>query len=85
MVIIRKILEKTKELDEKIKQIMYIGFKISFMFCIIAVLALFTYETIYSLPNLFYAGITLMQASFMFACTFFICAVGFDTIKKELT
>ena len=85
MVVINNLLDKVKKLDENIKKIMYIGFKASFVLCIIATFTLFTYETIYSLPNLFYAGILLLQASLMFSCTVLICAIGFDTIKNQLT
>ncbi len=85
MIIIKKLLEKVRTLDKKIKDIMYIGFKLSFVLCIVASFTLLTYETIFSLPYLFYAGIAILQASLMFSCTFFICAIGFDTIKKQLT
>ena len=82
--IVKTLIGKIKDLDNKIKKIMTIGFKFSFALCTISVLALFTYETIYSLPNLFYAGISLLQSSLMFVCAFFICGVGFDTIKKQM-
>ena len=76
--------EKVKNLDIKIKQIMYIGFIFSFILCIISSLSLFTYETFYSLPILFYTGISLFRTSLMFACMFFICGIGFDTVQKEI-
>lgn len=82
--IVKLFVNKIKSLDNKIKKIMNIGFKFSFALCIISVFTLFTYETIYSLPNLFYAGISLLQSSLMFVCAFFICGVGFDTIKKQM-
>ena len=82
--VIRKIKNKLNELDEKIKRIMKIGIRFSFMLCILAVLSLFTYEVFYSLPSLFYVGISLLQSGLMFLCTFFICGVGFDTIKKQM-
>lgn len=82
--IVKTLISKVNGLDNKIKKIMSIGFKFSFVLCVISVLTLFTYETIYSLPNLFYAGISLLQSSLMFVCAFFICGVGFDTIKKQM-
>ena len=82
--IIKKIKNKLNELDEKIKRIMKVGIEVSFMLCIIAVFSLFTYEVFYSLPSLFYIGISLLQSGLMFLCTFFICGVGFDTIKKQI-
>ena len=80
---VKTFINKVKNLDNRIKKIMNIGFTFSFVLCIISVLALFTYETVYSIPNLFYAGISLLQSSLMFVCAFFICGVGFDTIKKR--
>lgn len=83
MILIRKFIDKIKNLDKKIEKIMHIGFIFSFVLCMISSLSLFTYETFYSLPKLFYTGISLFRTSLMFACTFIICAIGFDTIKKE--
>ena len=77
------LIDKIKNLDIKIKKIMSIGFISSFTLCVISTIILFTYEIIYSFPSLFYTGISLLQSSLMFGCTFFICGVGFDTIKKE--
>lgn len=76
--------DKIKNLDNKIRKIMNVGFGFSFILCIISVLALFTYETFYSLPSLFYAGISLLQSSLMFGCAFFIFGVSFDTIKSHV-
>lgn len=80
---IKILIDKIKNLDIKIKRIMNIGFVFSFILAIIAMLTLYTYDIFYSIPALFYAGISLFRTSLIFACTFFICAVGFDTIKKE--
>ena len=77
------LIDKIKNLDKKVKKIMNIGFIFSFFLSILAVLSLFTYEFFYSIPTLFYAGISLFRTSLMFACTFFICGIGFDTITKE--
>ena len=82
--IIERFVYKFKNLDNSIKNIMHIGFKFSFVLCIISVLLLFIYETFYNLPNLFYAGISLLQSSLMFVCAFFICGISFDTIKKQV-
>lgn len=83
MKIINMFMNKLKTLDKKIKKIMHIGFIFSFILCIIAILSLFTYEFFYSNPPLFYIGISLFRTSLMFACTFFICGIGFDTIRNE--
>lgn len=76
--------DKVENLDNRIKKIMNIGFRFSFALCVISVLVLFTYETVYSIPNLFYAGISLLQSSLMFVCAFIVCGISFDTIKKQM-
>ena len=75
---------RIKNLDDKVKKIMHSGFIVSFILCIISVLTLFIYETFYSLPTLFYAGISLLHSSLMFGCAFFIFGIGFDAIKKQM-
>jgi len=85
MKIIDQLYDKFKNLDKKILKIMNSGFIFSFAILIIAMISLFTYEIFYSLPALFYTGISLFKTSLMFACTFVICGIGFDTMKKEIT
>lgn len=85
MNIFKMLIDKVKNLDIKIKKIMHAGFIFSFILSIVAILSLCTYDIFYSIPTLFYAGISLFRTSLMFACTFFICGIGFDSIKKELS
>ena len=84
MNIIKTLIEKLKNLDDKTKKIMHVGFIFSSLMCMFSILILFIYNTFYNLPDLYYIGISLFKTSLMFACTFFICALGFDTIKKEM-
>lgn len=84
MKFIKQIIDKIKNLDKKIIKIMDSGFIFSFILSIISVIFLLTYNFFYSFPNLFYIGINLFKTSLMFACMFFICGIGFDTIKKEM-
>lgn len=84
MKIINTLIDKVKNLDKKVLKIMHNGFIFSFILCIISGLSLFTYDIFYNLPDLFYIGISLFRTSLMFACTFFIFGIGFDTIKKEI-
>ena len=84
MNIINMLISKFKNLDKKILKIMNIGLIFSFILCVIAGLSLFTYEMFYNLPELFYGGISLFRTSLMFACTFFIFGIGFDSISKEI-
>lgn len=83
MRLLKMLKNKIKNLDEKTKKIMHIGFVFSFFLCIFSALSLLTYETLYAIPSLFYIGISLFRTSLMFACMFFICGIGFDSIKKE--
>lgn len=83
MNIVKSLTNKVKNLDKKVIKIMNIGFLFSFILSIISALSLFTYETFYSIPTLFYSGISLFRTSLMFACMSFICGIGFDSIKKE--
>lgn len=85
MNIINTLIAKIKNLDCKLKKIMYVGFIISFSLGILATILLFTYESFYKLPPLFYSGISLLKSSLIFACSFFIGAISFDTIKKEIS
>lgn len=84
MIIVKQFIDKIKNLDGKIKKIMHIGFTFSFILCIISVFSLFTYEIFYSMPELYYIGISLFRTSLMFYCSFIIFSIGFDTIKKEM-
>ena len=84
MNIVNKLINKIKNLDKKVVKIMDFGFIFSFILSIISAIILITYNHFYSLPNLFYIGISLFKTSSIFACMFFICGIGFDTIKKEM-
>ena len=84
MNIINTLVDKIKNLDKKIQKIMHKGFVFSFILCIISALSLFTYNMFYNLPDLFYIGISLLRTSLMFGCAFFMFAIGFDTISKEI-
>ena len=84
MMILNKLIEIYKNLDKKIKKILHKGIIFSFILCIISVILLLTYQYLYEIPNLFYAGLSLFKSSLMFACSFIMCAVGFDTIKKQI-
>ena len=84
MMILNKLIEKYKDLDEKIKKILHKGIIFSFILCIISTIILFTYQNFYEIPNLYYAGLSLFKSSLMFGCCFIMCAIGFDTIKKQI-
>lgn len=83
MNLVQTLINKIKNLDKKVVKIMHIGFVFSFILCLISALSLFTYEVFYSVPTLFYSGISLFRTGLMFACMSFACGIGFDTIRKE--
>ena len=80
---IKKIIDKFKNLDNKVKTIMINGFKFSFIFCLFSVFILYTY-TLYLSPTLYYVGTILFKTSLMFFVDFIILGIGFDTIKKQM-
>jgi len=80
---IKMFLDKFKNLDDKVKDIMINGFKFSFIFLILSVLVLATY-TIYALPVIYYSGTILFKTSLMFFVDFIILGIGFDTLKKQM-
>ncbi len=81
---INTLLNKIKNLDLKVVKLMNIGMFISFLIALISIATLITYEVFYSLPSLFYIGISLFKSALTFGIMFFICAIAFDTIKKEI-
>lgn len=80
---IKTIIEKSKNLDNKVKDIMINGFRFSFVFSIISVITLLIYK-FYTMPILYYSGIILFKTSLMFFVDFIILGIGFDTIKKQM-
>ena len=77
------IIEKYKNIDNKVKKIMINGFKFSFISLLFSVLILSIY-TSYTLPILYYSGTTLFKTSLMFFTDFIILGIGFDTLKKQM-
>ena len=80
---IKTIINKFNNLDNKVKDIMMKGFKFSFCFCIISILTLLIYK-FYAMPILYYCGTILFKTSLMFFVDFIILGIGFDTIKKQM-
>ena len=80
---IKMIIDKFKNLDEKVKKIMINGIKFSFIFCIFSSVVLLSY-LLYKNPIIYYSGFILLKTSFMFFSYFIILGIGFDTIKKQM-
>ena len=80
---IKMIINKFKNLDNKVRIIMINGFKFSFYFTLLSILILIIYN-IYSLPVLYSCGTILFKTSLMLFVDFIILGIGFDTIKKQM-
>ncbi len=80
---IHSLTQEIKSFDKKTSFILRKGLLFSLLLGLFSTLLLAFYNGIFAFPILFKIGISLLQTSLMFAVTFFICALGFDTIKKE--
>ena len=80
---IKIIIEKYKNIDDKVKKIMINGFKFSFVFLMLSVLVLVAYK-IYMLPIIYTCGTILFKTAIMFIVDFIILGIGFDTLKKQM-
>ena len=80
---IKMVINKFKNLDDKVKKIMINGFKFSFIFLIISVLVLIVYK-LYMLPVIYYCGTILFKTSLMFFVDFIIIGFGFDVLRKQM-
>lgn len=83
MKLIHSVINKIKDFDKKTTVLLKKGLFFSLLLCLFSAFLLAFYEGLYAFPILFEIGISLFKTSLMFAVTFFICAIGFDTIKKE--
>jgi len=80
---IKMIIEKYKNIDDKVKKIMINGFKFSFAFLILSILVLGAYQ-VYMLPIIYICGTILFKTSLMFFVDFIILGIGFDILKKQI-
>ena len=80
---IKMIINKYKNIDDKVKSIMINGFKFSFAFCVFSIFVLCAYN-LYMLPVLYYSGTVLFKTSLMFFVDFIILGIGFDILKKQI-
>ena len=84
MNLFNKLIVLVKTLDFKVKKIMNIGFKFSFIIMLISTYILYTYKLSNSNPNIFYIGLSLFRSALSFGVSFFIFGLSFNTIKKQL-
>ena len=76
--------EKINNLESLVKKIMKCGLYFSFFLCMLSASILFTYQTFYAMPDLYYIGLSLFKTSLTFAIAFFICGLAIDSIKKQM-
>ncbi len=80
----KKIFNEFKNIDKNIVSIMKACIKFSFTLLIISTIILFTYSTIYSVPTLFYTGISIFTSSLYFIVISLVCSLSFNKLKKEM-
>lgn len=78
------LIEHIKNIDQSIKKIVKNGsYFCLFIFCIASAL-LFTYESFYSSPDLYYIGLTIFRMGSIFLVAFLACGFAFNEIKQEI-
>lgn len=80
---IKKMIDRLKGLDSKIKKIINYGMYFCIVICLIACGLLYTYHLTLTNVNTYYIGISLVQLSFVFMMEFIVCGLAMDTIKKS--
>ena len=80
---IHSLINEVKNFDKKTTFLLKKGLFFSLLLALFSTFLLAFYDGLFAFPVLFKIGISLLRTSLMFAITFFICAIGFDTIKKE--
>jgi len=78
----KKILNKIKKLDDDILLLMKKCLKYAFYFCIFSTIILATYK-LYSSPDIFYIGISLLKSGLFFIVAIIICGFAFQKMKSE--
>ena len=78
------IVNKIKQMDQKIKKIIANGSYFSLSICLASAIVLFTYEMFYASPDLYYIGLSIFKMGITFLAAFFACGFAFNEIQKEL-
>ncbi len=79
----KQFIMEIKKMDHSITELMKSGIKFSFGISIVSILILLTYDFLYSIPTIYYVGISLFRTSLFFMVGFIICAFAFQKIMKE--
>lgn len=83
-IFMRQLLLEFKEMDHSILGLMKSGIRLSFGLSILSILILLTYDFIYTIPFVYYIGVSLFKTSLFFIVGFVICAFAFSKIQKEI-
>ncbi len=80
----KKILDEFKSIDNSIIKVMKLGFKFSFILCIVFTYILYLYTLNPISHTLFDIGYLGVRCSFMFFASFFIGGITSNKIFKEI-
>ena len=80
----KQLLMEFKKIDENIVHIIKSGIKFTFGMNVIAAVILLIYESMFTLPILYYIGISLFKTSLFLMVGVVICGLAFHKIKLDL-
>ena len=79
---IKTIINKFNNMDEKVKKILKYGINFSIFVCIVSTIVLITYHINLNI-DLYYIGLAIFRLGLFLLVEFIICAFAIDTIKKQ--
>ena len=80
----KELLMEFKKIDHSIISLMKSGIRFSFGIIVIATIILLTYDFIYTLPLVYYIGLSLFKTGLFFIVCFIIGAFDFNRIMRDL-
>ncbi len=80
----KELLMEFKKIDHSIISLMKSGIRFSFGIIVIATIILLTYDFIYTLPLVYYIGLSLFKTGLFFIVGFIIGAFAFNRIMRDL-
>ncbi len=80
--ILQKIMNLLKNVNEKVMKIMRYGLRFSFLICIIATAILCTYLLFYNDSFLYLLGLTTFKLGMIIGIEFIVCGLSVDAIKS---
>ncbi len=81
---VNKFIDNFKSIEKDILKIMFLGFRFSFIICIISCIISLLY-ILNPISHIIYdSSIILFKTGLTFSVMFFICAFAIDKIKKQI-